>query len=444
MYIVAQTVSAKTWAVVAAGSNGFSNYRHQADACNAIKLLKKNGMAEENIITLLYDDIASSKSNPFPGKIFNKPTDTGVEGEDVYADCHIDYKGKDVTPQVFLDILAGNKAGVEGKGNGKVLESTADDKVVVFFSDHGAVGLIAFPSQYLYADDLMKTLESMHEKKMYKELVFYLEACESGSMFANLKNDINVYATTASNAAESSWGTYCPPSDKVNGKSVGSCLGDLYSVNFIEDMYASNIFKETLQEDFLVVQKKTAQSHVTQFGDLKIDAEPVSNFFAAEGAVPPSLRSRSPATPQADLDAIKLHSSVDSRDINLQFLTQRYLNAEGAEAKAAASVELQTEIGHRDAVDSIFPSALTSVLGPQALVDVQSSPVIPRSFQCLKTVNDVVDAACGRYSDYSLKYVKYVAHMCESKVATGLSEAAAAHVIAAAIEAKCKPQVSQM
>jgi legumain len=64
---------------------------------------------------------------------------------------------------------------------------------------------------------------------MYKELVFYLEACESGSMFQTLPKDIGVFATTAANAQESSWGTYCSPHDKVDGKSIGSCLGDLYS-----------------------------------------------------------------------------------------------------------------------------------------------------------------------------------------------------------------------
>lgn len=36
-------------------------------------------------------------------------------------------------------------------------------------------------------------------------------------------------------ADESSWGTYCPPDDMVDGVAVGSCLGDLYSVNWMED-----------------------------------------------------------------------------------------------------------------------------------------------------------------------------------------------------------------
>lgn len=47
---------------------------------------------------------------------------------------------------------------------------------------------------YLYAKDLSKTLLDMHKNKRYGKLVFYLEACESGSMFYNglLPNNISV------------------------------------------------------------------------------------------------------------------------------------------------------------------------------------------------------------------------------------------------------------
>jgi len=87
----------------------------------------------------------------------------------------------------------------------------------------------------MHRKKLVKTLTDMHENNMYKELTFYLEACESGSMFTTLPTDINIFATTAANAKESSWGTYCSPDDKVDGKKIGSCLGDLYSVNWMED-----------------------------------------------------------------------------------------------------------------------------------------------------------------------------------------------------------------
>lgn len=46
-------------------------------------------------------------------------------------------------------------------GTGKVLESDASSKVFIYFADHGAPGLIAFPSSYLYADDLNNALNTM-------------------------------------------------------------------------------------------------------------------------------------------------------------------------------------------------------------------------------------------------------------------------------------------
>lgn len=60
-----------------------------------------------------------------------------------------------------------------------------------------------------------------------------MEACESGSMFKNLPKNIKIYATSASNADESSWATYCNTDAMVGGKNIGTCLGDLYSVNWM-------------------------------------------------------------------------------------------------------------------------------------------------------------------------------------------------------------------
>jgi len=132
--------------------------------------------------------------------------------------------------------MEGDASKVKGKGNEKVLKSDENSKIFVFFTDHGAPGLIAFPHSYLYADKLDKTINHMFENKMYKEMVLYIEACESGSMFENiLRDDIHVYGVTAANAKESSWGTYCPPDDMVQGKHLQTCLGDLFSVNWMEN-----------------------------------------------------------------------------------------------------------------------------------------------------------------------------------------------------------------
>lgn len=83
----------------------------------------------------------------------------------------------------------------------------------------------------------------MYDQGMYKTLVFYLEACESGSMFTELNKDINIYGLSAANPTESSWGFYCPPEDVINGKSIGSCLGDTFSINWLEDTDKGDLTK---------------------------------------------------------------------------------------------------------------------------------------------------------------------------------------------------------
>lgn len=53
----------------------FWNYRHQADVCHAYQVLRSQGMPDDRIITMVYDDIADNKWQPaeFKGKVFNRP-----------------------------------------------------------------------------------------------------------------------------------------------------------------------------------------------------------------------------------------------------------------------------------------------------------------------------------------------------------------------------------
>jgi legumain len=67
--LLGSTLASKAdhWAVLVAGSNGYWNYRHQADICHAYQILKKSGIPEEQIIVMAYDDVANDPENPFPG-----------------------------------------------------------------------------------------------------------------------------------------------------------------------------------------------------------------------------------------------------------------------------------------------------------------------------------------------------------------------------------------
>ena len=148
-----------------------------------------------------------------------------------------------MTAANFLNILKGKQTTT----GGPVLKSDENSHVFVFYSDHGAPGFICMPKSqdYVYADKLQQAVDYMEANKMYSKMIFYIEACESGSMFPKLKNK-NVAAMTASNAKLSSWAAYCNPDDKVDGQHMGTCLGDLFSVNWMEDTEAEDPYFETL------------------------------------------------------------------------------------------------------------------------------------------------------------------------------------------------------
>jgi len=119
----------------------------------------------------------------------------------------------------------------------------------------------------------------MSDNKMFAELTFYVEACESGSMFPNLTDKENIYAVTASNASQSSYAAYCGSTAKVNGTSVGSCLGDLFSVSWMEDTETNDISTETLETQYERVKARTASgSPVLKFGDESFMSEPIGDF----------------------------------------------------------------------------------------------------------------------------------------------------------------------
>ena len=149
------------WAVIMAGSNTYSNYRHQADSHHAVKLLMDQGIPRDQIIHLAYDDIAYNSSNPFPGQLFNVPiTDDVSEATlaqaNVYNADYIDYTGTEVNKSNFFKVLLGDTS-----ASGPVLGSDENSRVFVYFVDHGGAGLICTPqgaSDWIYADELDATL----------------------------------------------------------------------------------------------------------------------------------------------------------------------------------------------------------------------------------------------------------------------------------------------
>jgi len=350
-----------------------------------------------------YDDIASDPSNPYPGQVFNKPTAAGTPGVDVYKGCKKDYTGAAVTPDMFVAIMTGDASKTGGR---PVLKSTAQDRVFIFFTDHGGTGIIAFPDGSLMTSTtLISAIKTMYAKKMYSKLVFYMEACESGSMFEGLlAPSIGVYVTTASNAVESSWGTYCPPDDMVNGKAINSCLGDLYSINWMENSDTVGP-KETLQAQFTDVKTKTTMSHVMQYGDLTWTSEPIGNYLGANSTISPFVGQVSKSEGS--------NSNVKSADIPMHLAYYKYLRADASdfEGRQQLAKELQQHLARRVAVDQIFMDFSAAAGNQDAFVLKAKTPVVCDG-RCCEKLQRAYASKCGGWDDYSLQYHRVVVNVC--------------------------------
>ncbi|EAR87482.1 peptidase C13 family protein (macronuclear) [Tetrahymena thermophila SB210] len=398
-------VMADNYAVLVAGSNGYGNYRHQSDVCHAYHTLLAKGYSANNIIVFSYNDVANNKQNPFKGTLFNKPTYKNP-GVDVNQGCVIDYEGKDVTPANYLAVLKGLKDQVKG-GNKRVLESGPDDHVFLSFFDHGAPGLIAFPSQYLYAKDLQDAFVYMYNNNKYARLVYYLEACESGSMFQNLPANINIYALSAASPDESSWAAYCGSDAVVNNKNIGSCLGDLFSVNWLEDTDAhTDLSNYSLQEQFVVVKNLTTESQVMQWGDLEFTSEPVGDYLS--GSTTPSkkvnnyLRAFFAYGNEENIFNQPKKGLLNSRQATLNYLLNKFQSKPTSENFQELS----------EALKLVEKFARKFVQFAEKFVLKGSSNALTTNFSCYSNLIDQFESTCGKVPESKLGELKYFYEFC--------------------------------
>jgi len=431
----AQAVS---WAVLVAGSNTWGNYRHQSDICHAYQIAAKGGISADRIIVFQFDDLANSRSNPYPGQVFNKPTPVGTPGVDVYKGCQKDYVGNAVTATNVINVLTGNAEAMKGIGNGKVLKSGPNDNVFFFYSDHGTVGEVEMPTGGpLYATKFNQAIQLMHSRNMYKRMVVYIESCESGSMFNNLlPKNIAVYGTSASSPDESSWGCYCPPQDKVNGKSINSCLGDLYSVNWMEDTDKFGKSR-SLQDQFVAVRTLTTMSKVMQWGDTTFTNLTVGEFQGEKTLEEAFAAAMEPEVDESaefsgaegwSKEELREMSAVRTYDIPMHLSYYNYLRFDktaSLEESHRLVAELQSELTARVVADKVFSGVANKLAADaaQATELFNGRNKAPIDFNCLAAAKQSYVRHCGEWSDYSRQYVRVLNNLCLAGVSPSAIDA---------------------
>ncbi|XP_073222055.1 vacuolar-processing enzyme-like [Cicer arietinum] len=408
------------WAFLVAGSNGIENYRHQADVCHAYQVLKSGGLKDENIIVMMFDDIANHNKNPRPGVIINSPN-----GPNVYQGVPKDYTGHNVNPTNFFAVLNGDTSYTIG-GTGKVLNTTSNDSIFIYMVSHGTIHALDMINEgYIWGVDLVIALKKKHDALSYKKMVIYIESCFSGSIFDDiLPDNIGIYATTASNGEENSFAIYCPETPFPPPAGFTFCLGDTYSISWMEDSETSNRSTQTLFDQYLSVVNRVQNmdpiymSHVMEYGDTTVSNDLIATYFGDGSASSNSQSSYEHFTMKTGL--------VKQDDASLLHLKLELEKApDGSKDKSKAQKELYDEIARRKHEDHTINLIADLLFGEEKdsikmdhvrKVDLHDVDY----WDCLKMLRKAYQDHCGILSPYGKKlYSRVSVNMCN----VGISEA---------------------
>jgi len=229
------------WAVVVAGSNGFANYRHQADALNMYQFLRASGYDDDHILLVLADDIAANPLNTRPGVISITP-----DGPDVYGGAKIDYHLSDLTLQQLLDKIA-------------ALPCDKDDNLLIFWSGHGSPGGLSYRNELCTPDMVKATMEQLQGH--YRKMLWLIEACYSGGVGAAVEGYPGVLAMTAANANETSKAAVFNPEMNI-------WMSNRFTIYFIETQKVTPL---TIREMYYYLCMHTLGSHPSLFNSSNYD-----------------------------------------------------------------------------------------------------------------------------------------------------------------------------
>lgn len=241
------------WVVLVATSHKWKNYRHQANALYFYDLLKKNGVSDDHIALMIYDDIAKNLLNPKKGDIHHE-----INGKNLYPEAVMDYTGKNVNVKTLRSALLN-------------LGSNENSNILIFIEGHGEPGVMDFQGTRWYDKNFTSLINEMYQHKKFRQMLIVVETCYGESMALNLKTPGVMYITSSSKSEHSQ-----------------AAVHDTSIMNWLTDEF-TNIFLKTVEEEpnstipeiYAKVYKKVIGSHVRiknqeNFGPLNA---PIKDFF---------------------------------------------------------------------------------------------------------------------------------------------------------------------
>lgn len=233
------------YAVVMATSTGWNNYRHQADALDIYRMLRKAGYDDAHIVLITEDDLADNPQNPHPGVVHVSP-----EGENLHENIINDYRISELTPADLGHILSGTVT----ERTPEVVHGSKNTNVLFFWSGHGVYDkkINWGNTGYVMADEIHAMLSAAQPN--FRKLLFVMETCYSGSVGEDMPEIPGLLMLTA-----------CAPGEKSHADVIE---GSIYLSNAFTRVFREEVEQNThitLYDLYTALARHTTASHAMMY-----------------------------------------------------------------------------------------------------------------------------------------------------------------------------------
>ena len=243
------------YAVLVQGSDGYLNYRHQADVLSVYQALRRGGFDDDHIILITDATMAAQSRNPQPGTVRNAPGGPDLlGGTDQLPKAVVDYDSRDLSARDIADILMGRASArlpiVLPQGEGH--------NVLFFWSGHGSSQSQGGADEFVWRDTragqgfTAEMLRQTAEQMQFRKFCIAAEPCYGECVIRAVEGIPGVLAMSGASAAEQSWADHW--SDEAR---IWMC--DRFSLNLVTCLTDNP--QSSFRDIFLYCAQHTLGSH---------------------------------------------------------------------------------------------------------------------------------------------------------------------------------------
>lgn len=143
---------------------------------------------------MIADEYAINARNPYKNRMHSE----GIHSTGWYTnETEIDYRGSDVTVQMFMDALLGTAP--------KSLNLNAESNLLIYITGHGGDQFFKFQDEEeLMAQDISNLMNKLYEEKRFGKALFIADTCQAFTLFDKVTTP-NVMALGTSLIDESAY-----------------------------------------------------------------------------------------------------------------------------------------------------------------------------------------------------------------------------------------------